>query len=44
MSTDISEKYVASMFRVEEYAEQETSVKACHLLSRWFLARLILRP
>jgi hypothetical protein len=27
MSTDISEEHVASIFRVEEYAKQETSVK-----------------
>jgi hypothetical protein len=28
MSTDVSEEHVASIFRVEEQAEQETSVKA----------------
>jgi hypothetical protein len=28
MSTDVSEEHIASTFRVEEYAEQETSVKA----------------
>jgi hypothetical protein len=28
MSTDISEEYIAPIFRVQEYAEQETSVKA----------------
>jgi hypothetical protein len=48
MSTDISEEYIASIFRVEEQAEQETSVKAGgkqrDLLSRWFLARLIFQP
>jgi hypothetical protein len=26
-STDVSEEHIASIFRVEEYAEQETSVK-----------------
>jgi hypothetical protein len=35
-------------FRVEEYAKQETIVKAdakqSHLLSHWFLARLIFDP
>jgi hypothetical protein len=35
---NVSEKHVASIFRVKEYA------KLCHLLSRWFLAWLILRP
>jgi hypothetical protein len=43
MSTDVSEEHIASIFRVEEQAEQETS-SGCHLLSGWFLARLILRP
>jgi hypothetical protein len=40
-----SEEHVASIFRFEEQAKQETSMKAlaCHLLSRWFLAWLILR-
>jgi hypothetical protein len=28
MSTDVSEENIASIFRVEEYAKQETSVKA----------------
>jgi hypothetical protein len=28
MPTDVSEEYIASIFRVEEYAAQETSVKA----------------
>jgi hypothetical protein len=28
VSTDVSEEHIASIFRVEEYAEQETSVKA----------------
>jgi hypothetical protein len=39
MSTDVSEEHIAS--------EQETSVKSGgkqSLLSRWFLARLIIRP
>jgi hypothetical protein len=27
-STDVSEEYIASIFRVEEYVEQETSVRA----------------
>jgi hypothetical protein len=27
-STDVSEEHVASIFRIEEYAEQETSIKA----------------
>jgi hypothetical protein len=43
VSIDVSKEHVASIFKVEEYAEEETSV-ANHLLSRWFLARLILRP
>jgi hypothetical protein len=30
------EKYIASMFRVEEYAEQETSVKAGGKQSLYF--------
>jgi hypothetical protein len=39
MSTNISEAHVAKFFNVEEYAKQESSVKAaCYLLSRWFLA------
>jgi hypothetical protein len=28
VSTDVSEEHIASIFRVEEEAEQETSVKA----------------
>jgi hypothetical protein len=28
VSTDVLEEHIASIFRVEEYAEQETSVKA----------------
>jgi hypothetical protein len=28
MSTDVSEQHIASIFRVEKQAEQETSVKA----------------
>jgi hypothetical protein len=27
VSTDVSEEYIASIFRVEEQAEKETSVK-----------------
>jgi hypothetical protein len=38
-----SEEHVASIFRVEEYVEQETG-RACHLMSHWFLVWLILRP
>jgi hypothetical protein len=34
MATDISEEHVASMVRVEEYAKQETSVKACFRCER----------
>jgi hypothetical protein len=38
MSTDVSEEHIASIFRVEELAEQEICVKAggkqSHLLSR----------
>jgi hypothetical protein len=28
MSTDVSEEHTASIFRIEEYPEQETKVKA----------------
>jgi hypothetical protein len=28
VSTDVSEEHITSIFRVEKYAEQETSVKA----------------
>jgi hypothetical protein len=27
--TDVSEEHIASIFRVEKYAEEETSVNAC---------------
>jgi hypothetical protein len=40
-STDVSEEHVAYIFRAEEEAEHSS---ACHLISRWFLALLILRP
>jgi hypothetical protein len=40
-STDVSEEYVASIFRAKEYAKQETS-SAYHMLPCWFLAWLIL--
>jgi hypothetical protein len=28
----------------KKYAEQETSMKACHMISCWFLAQLIFEP
>jgi hypothetical protein len=31
LSTDVSEEHIAFIFRVEELAKQETSVKACLL-------------
>jgi hypothetical protein len=43
-STDISKKYIVSFFRVKVKAKQETSVKAYHLLSSWFLAWNISQP
>jgi hypothetical protein len=42
---DVSEEHIASIFRVEGKIEKETSVKAGgKQISRWFFARLILRP
>jgi hypothetical protein len=37
-STDVSEEHVTSIFRFR------ISHQAYHVLSRWFLARLLLRP
>jgi hypothetical protein len=42
-SADVSEEHIASIFRVEEQAEQEISVKTGGKLC-WFIARLIIRP
>jgi hypothetical protein len=40
-STDVSEQHIASIFRVKEYAEQETSAKT-DLLATYFHACFLL--
>jgi hypothetical protein len=44
VSTDVSEEYIVSIFRVKKISRarnQHKSSKAFHLLSRWFLAQFI---
>jgi hypothetical protein len=43
-STNVFQEHIASIFRVEEKAEQETSMKAGGKQSSWFPAWLIFRP
>jgi hypothetical protein len=47
MSTDVSEEYITSIFRVEKISrtrnQREEDGKQSVLISRWFLAQLILR-